>query len=53
MSAHSVAKLEARHALPKLIDFPDDVIAEDERRLERNRLRVQVAPDHDISVHDA
>jgi hypothetical protein len=50
---HAVAKLKAPHAIAELIDFTDDVIAQHERWLAVYRLRVEVAPDHDIGVHHA
>jgi hypothetical protein len=50
---HSVANLKFAHAIAKLIDLPDHVIAHHERRPEAHRLRVQVAPDQDLSVIEA
>ena len=50
---HAITDLEAAHAVAKLIDFPDDIIAHHERRPAEHRLRVEVAPDHDVGVLDA
>ena len=50
---HAVAELKAAHAIAELIDFPDDIIAHHERRPAEHRLRVEVAPDHDVGVLDA
>ena len=47
---HAVAKLKATHAIAELIDFPNDVIADYERRPATHRLRVEVAPDQHIRV---
>jgi hypothetical protein len=47
---HPVTKLKAAHALPELIDFPNDIIAQHERRLDAHGLRVEVTPDHHIGV---
>ena len=47
---HPVAKLKAAHAIAELIDFPDDIIAQHERRPAVHRLRVEVAPDHHVGV---
>jgi len=48
-----VAKLKAAHAIADLIDFPDDVIAEHERRAAGGSLRVKVAPDRHVRVFKA
>ncbi len=47
---HAVAKLKAAHAIPELIDFPDDIIAQHKRRPAAHRLRVEAAPDHHVGV---
>ena len=47
---HAIANLKAAHAIAELIDFPDDIIAQHERRPVEHRLRVEVAPDHHIRV---
>jgi hypothetical protein len=47
---HALAEREAAHAIPELIDFPDDVIAHYERRPKQHRLRVQMSPDRDVGV---
>jgi hypothetical protein len=46
---HSVAELKVAHAITELIDFPDDIIAQHERRPSRRGLRVEVAPDSNPS----
>jgi hypothetical protein len=53
ISATRSPKLKSAHAIAELIDFTDHVIAQHERRLAVQRLRVEVTPDHDIGVHDA
>ena len=50
---YAVAHLKAAHALAELIDFPNDVIAQHQRRPAVHRLRVEVAPDHDVGVLQA
>jgi hypothetical protein len=47
---HVVAKLKAAYAITELIDFPEDIIAEHERRPAAHCLRVEVAPHHHIAV---
>jgi ABC transporter substrate binding protein len=47
---HPVANLKAAYAPAELIDFPDDVIAQHERRTAGGSLRVEVAPDHHVGV---
>jgi hypothetical protein len=50
---YAVANLKGAHAIAELIDLPDDVVAEHERRLKMHRLWIEMPPDHDIGVHHA
>jgi hypothetical protein len=50
---HAVANLEALDALADLIDLPDDVLPHHERRLESQRLGVEMASDQHLSVVQA
>src|SRR6266853_6200145 len=47
---HAVANLKAAHAIAELIDFPNDVIADHERRPAVHSLRIEVAPDQHVGV---
>jgi hypothetical protein len=47
---YPVAELKTVDANAELIDFPDDIIAKDERRSESRSLRVDVTPDRHVGV---
>ena len=47
---HAVANLKAAYAIADLINFPDDIISQHERRPAVRSLRVQVLPDQHVSV---
>ena len=47
---HAVANLKAAHAIAELIDFPDHIISEHERRPAGRSLRVEVTPDQHVGV---
>ena len=47
---HPISKLKAAYAIAELIDFPDDVIAQHDRRPEARSLRVEVASDQHVGV---
>ena len=49
----AVAKLEVAHAITELVDFPDHVIAQHERRPAVHSLRVEVSPYQHVSVVQA
>jgi hypothetical protein len=44
----AVANLKAAHAIAELIDFPDDIISQHERRPAGRGLRVEAAPDQRV-----
>jgi hypothetical protein len=46
----TVAKLVSPHALAKLINFPDHILAEHEWRLQAHGLRIEVPPDGQVCV---
>jgi len=47
---HAVPNLKAAHAIAELIDFPDDIISQHERRPAGRSLRVEVATDQYVGV---
>jgi len=47
---HTLAKLKSTHAIAKLIDFPDDIIAKNERRSQSRGLRIDVTADRHVCV---
>jgi hypothetical protein len=50
---YAVAKLKVAHAIAELVDFPNHVIAQHQRRPPAHRLRVEVLPDQDVGVVQA
>ena len=47
---HAVPNLKAAHAIAELIDFPDNIISQHERRPVGRSLRVEMATDQYIGV---